>query len=128
MLAASPTPNAALDAVKKNLASSLISLVNFRQFDTRMEAAVPRVSFTANLQRQLSAPPCEPAGGTVRAALESVFAADPLARSYVLDDQGRVRHHVVVFIGGERIRDPVGLSDPVSESDEIFVMQSLAGG
>lgn len=40
----------------------------------------------------------------MRAALESVCAANPRLRSYVLDDQGRVRHHVVVFIGGQRIK------------------------
>jgi molybdopterin synthase sulfur carrier subunit len=89
---------------------------------------MPRVVFTANLQRHISAPPSAAAGGTVRAALEAVFAANPRLRSYVLDDQGRVRHHVIVFVGGQRIRDPVGLSDPVGESDEIFVMQALSGG
>jgi molybdopterin converting factor small subunit len=89
---------------------------------------MPRVVFTANLQRHISAPPSEAPGPTVLAALEAVFATNPRLRSYVLDDQGRVRHHVVVFVGGQRIKDPAGLSDPVSESDEIFVMQSLAGG
>ena len=89
---------------------------------------MPRVVFTANLQRHVSAPPSEAAGGTVRAALESVFSANPRLRSYVLDDQSRLRHHVVVFVGGQRIKDPVGLSDPVNESDEIFVMQALSGG
>jgi molybdopterin converting factor small subunit len=89
---------------------------------------MPRVVFTANLQRHISAPPSEAPGPTVRAALEAVFATNPRLRSYVLDDQGRVRHHVVVFVGGQRIKDPAGLSDLVSESDEIFVMQSLAGG
>lgn len=64
----------------------------------------------------------------MRAALESVFAENPRLRSYVLDDQGRVRHHVVVFIGSQRIKDPTTLSDAVSETDEIFVMQALSGG
>jgi molybdopterin converting factor small subunit len=84
--------------------------------------------FTANLQRHISAPPSQVSGRTVRAALEAVFAVNPRLRSYVLDDQGRVRHHVVVFIGGQRIHDPVTLNDPVGESDEIFVMQALSGG
>jgi hypothetical protein len=57
-----------------------------------------------------------------------VFAANPRLRSYVLDDQGRLRHHVVIFIGEQRILDSVGLSDPVGETDEIFVMQALSGG
>jgi molybdopterin converting factor small subunit len=89
---------------------------------------MPRVVFTANLQRHISAPPSEASGRTVRAALESVFAANPRLRSYVLDDQGRLRHHVVIFIGEQRILDSVGLSDPVGETDEIFVMQALSGG
>lgn len=89
---------------------------------------MPKVIFTANLQRHLSAPPKEAEGRTVRAALESVFAANPRLRSYVLDDQGRVRHHVIVFIGSQRIKDPTTLSDAVSETDEIFVMQALSGG
>jgi molybdopterin synthase sulfur carrier subunit len=93
-----------------------------------MEVVMPRVVFTANLQRHISAPPSEATGRTVRAALEAVFSANPRLRSYVLDDQGRLRHHVAVFVGGQRIRDPMGLSDPVGESDEIFVMQALSGG
>jgi sulfur-carrier protein len=89
---------------------------------------VPRVVFTANLQRHIAAPPSEVQGETVGAALESVFAANPRLRGYVLDDQGRVRRHVTVFIGGERIKDPITLSDSVRDSDEIFVMQALSGG
>jgi hypothetical protein len=65
-----------------------------------MEVAMPRVVFTANLQRHVSAPPSEVAGRTVRAALEAVFTANPRLRNYVLDDKGRVRHHVVEDYGG----------------------------
>jgi sulfur-carrier protein len=93
-----------------------------------IEFVVPRIVFTANLQRHIAAPPSDAAGETVRAVLESVFATNPRLRGYVLDDQGRVRHHVIVFIGSERIKDPVTLSDPVRETDEIFVMQALSGG
>ena len=89
---------------------------------------MPRIIFTPNLQRHISAPATEATGQTVRAVLESVFAENPRLRSYILDDQGRVRRHVVLFIGGQRIRDPIGLSDAVDESDEIFVMQALSGG
>jgi molybdopterin converting factor small subunit len=89
---------------------------------------VPKVVFTANLQRHIAAPPSEVSGSTVRAALESVFATHPRLRGYVLDDQGRIRRHVIVFVRGQRIKDPLGLSDSVGENDEIFVMQSLAGG
>lgn len=87
-----------------------------------------RVVFTANLRRHVSAPEMEASGKTVRAALESVFATNPPLRGYILDDQGRLRHHMVIFVGGQRIADRDGLSDSVGESDEIYVMQALSGG
>jgi sulfur carrier protein ThiS len=89
---------------------------------------MPRVSFTSNLQRHLSAPPSEVKAATVREALEQVFAQNPLVRSYVLDDQGAVRRHVVIFVGGEPIQDRERLSDKVEASDEIAVLQALSGG
>jgi molybdopterin converting factor small subunit len=89
---------------------------------------MPLVEFTANLAHQTSAPACKVAGATVGEALANVFAANPSLRGYVLDDQGAVRRHVVVFLDGTAIRDRTGLSDPVREDSEIFVMQALSGG
>jgi sulfur-carrier protein len=37
-------------------------------------------------------------GSTVQEALDRVFAENPLLRSYLLDDQGRLRQHVNVFV------------------------------
>ena len=87
-----------------------------------------RVHFTPNIQRHLSCPTTEVAGKTVRAVLDAVFTANPAARGYVLDDQGAVRKHVAVFIDGNMIVDRELLSDPVSDSAEIYVMQALSGG
>ena len=67
-------------------------------------------------------------GDTVRAVLDGVFAAQPRLRSYVLDDQDRVRRHVAIYVNGDRIADRDRLSDPVGESDEVFVFQALSGG
>ena len=87
-----------------------------------------KVRFTANLERHIEAPTAEVAGATVREALESVFASNPMLRGYILDDQGALRQHVMVFAGGEQVRDRTGLSDAVSPGTEIFVMQALSGG
>jgi sulfur-carrier protein len=87
-----------------------------------------RVIFTSNLQRHVSAPPVNTPAASVREALEQVFAENPRLRSYILDDQSRVRHHVVIFVSGQRIKDPVTLSDAVEPDDEIYVMQALSGG
>jgi len=89
---------------------------------------VARVSFTPNLRRHLQAPEAVVAGATVREALDQVFRDHPALRGYVLDDQGRLRQHVVVFVDGEQVRDRAGLGDPVGPSSELFVLQALSGG
>ena len=64
----------------------------------------------------------------MRAVLTQVFAAEPRLRSYILDDQDRVRRHVAIYVNGERIVDRDRLSDPVGDADEVFVFQALSGG
>ncbi len=89
---------------------------------------MPQVQFTPNLERHLACPPRAVAGRTVGAALHAVFAENPALRGYVLDDQGRLRKHVLVFVDGDQISDRVHLSDPVKDDSDIFVMQALSGG
>ncbi len=87
-----------------------------------------RVSFTPNLARHVACPPQRVGGSTVRAALDAVFRGNPQLRSYVLDDQGRLRKHVNIFLNDESVRDRDGLSDAVAPGDEVFVFQALSGG
>lgn len=87
-----------------------------------------RVTFTANIQRHVSCPSSEVTGGTVREVLDSVFDGNPSARGYVLDEQGALRQHMVVFVDGAQIRDRVNLSDAVGPDGEVYVMQALSGG
>lgn len=89
---------------------------------------MPRVSFTPNIQRHVACPPLDVTGNTVREVLHEAFSNNPRARSYVLDDQGAVRTHMVVFVNGQQIADRVGLSDLVPKDAEVFVMQALSGG
>lgn len=89
---------------------------------------MPRIAFTANLQRHLPCPTMLAEGATVGEALGRVFAERPRLRSYLLDDQGRVRRHVVIYRNGTPIRDRLRLSDPVEAQDEIYVFQALSGG
>jgi hypothetical protein len=89
---------------------------------------VARVSFTPNLRRHLRTPEAVVPGATVREALSAVFRDHPALRGYVLDDQGRLRQHVVVFVDGEQVRDREGLGDPIGPTSELFVLQALSGG
>lgn len=86
------------------------------------------VVFTPNLRRHVECPTEEVAGATVRAVLDVVFAHNPRLRTYVLDDQGALRHHMNVFVDGEQIADRDRLSDPVRPASEVYVMQALSGG
>jgi hypothetical protein len=87
-----------------------------------------RVTFTQNIQRHVPCPATEAGGRTVYEVLEHVFAANPRARDYVLDNQGAVRRHMVVFVNGRQITDRTRLSDPVPPEGEVCVMQALSGG
>jgi molybdopterin synthase sulfur carrier subunit len=86
------------------------------------------VSFTPNIQRHVSCPATQVEGKTVRQVLDAVFEGNPQARGYVLDDQGAVRQHMVVFVDGLQIRDRQHLTDPVARDGEIYVAQALSGG
>lgn len=87
-----------------------------------------RVAFTTNLQRHVACPAQDVPGNSVRAVLDAVFAANPRLRSYIVDDQNRLRRHVHIYVNESRIADPIGLSDQVRDSDEVFVFQALTGG
>lgn len=89
---------------------------------------MPTVSFTANLRKHVDCPAARVDGTTVAECLASYFEVHPQVRSYVLDEQGRIRRHVAVFVGSEQLADPAAQSDPVESATQITVMQALSGG
>ncbi len=89
---------------------------------------MPNVSFTPNIQRHVNCPSATVSGETVSDALEAAFKENPRARGYVLDEQGAVRPHMVVFVNGRQVQDRKRLSDRVTSTAEIYVAQALSGG
>jgi len=87
-----------------------------------------RISFTANLERHLTCPPVRVRGGTIREVLDEVFDANPQLRSYLVDEHGRLRRHVNVYVNEDPVADRIGLSDIVAPEDDIYVFQALSGG
>ena len=89
---------------------------------------MPTISFTANLRRHVDCPAASVQGSTVAECLAAYFEVHPQVRSYVLDEQAKIRRHVAVFVGSEQLIDPTAQSDPVDSTTEITVMQALSGG
>jgi molybdopterin synthase sulfur carrier subunit len=112
------------DAIRLPFAPDMEDIILTR-WETR---GMARVAFTQNIQRHVACRETEAAGDSVREVLDNLFAANPRARSYVLDDQAALRRHMTVFIDGEMIRDRRHLSDPVTEASSIYVFQALSGG
>ena len=86
------------------------------------------VRFTQNIQRHVACPTRNAAGSTLRAVLDEYFRDNEKARGYVLDEQGKARQHMVVFIDGELFQDRDRLSDRVRPDSVIDVIQALSGG
>ena len=87
-----------------------------------------RIFFTQQLRRFTEAPEVNTDATSLRDALEAAFTGTPNLRGYVLDDQGHLRKHVIVFIDGRRVRDYVQLDDALAADSQVHVLQALTGG
>ncbi len=64
-------------------------------------------------------------GRTVDQALSDLDARFPGIRFRVIDEQGRIREHMRIFVDGERVRD-IGVG--VSARGEVHIFGALSGG
>lgn len=87
-----------------------------------------RLVFTQQLRRFTEVPEIDTRAATLRAALETAFDVNPQLRGYILDEQGHLRQHVVIFIDSRRVTDRVGLNDALTPNSNIHVLQALTGG
>jgi hypothetical protein len=87
-----------------------------------------RVCFTSHLEKHVDCPSQDVNAATVRESLDAIFAKNARLRGYILDDRGRLRQHVVIFVDGRPIVDREQLSDSITATSEIYVMQALSGG
>lgn len=89
---------------------------------------MPTVVLAPNLRRHVDVPPTKLEAATVHEALGRMFEAHPRLRSYVVDEQGMLRKHLMVFVDGRRVTDRERLSDALGETSEVHVFQALTGG
>jgi molybdopterin synthase sulfur carrier subunit len=86
------------------------------------------IAFTSHLQ---AVGPCVSTrydGATLAEVLDAVAADYPLLKGYVLDDQGRVRKHIAIFVDGLMRPRETALATPLTESSTVYVLQALSGG
>ena len=82
------------------------------------------IIFTQQLARFLPVPTLQTQAASLRAALDGAFADNPRLGAYVLDEQGRLRENVVVFIDGQRS----DLDAALRADSKVYVLQALSGG
>jgi molybdopterin converting factor small subunit len=68
------------------------------------------------------------AGGSLLEALTALTTAFPGLGDRILNEQGRVREHVNIFVGNEDSRYTGGLATKVSDGAEISIVPSISGG
>lgn len=67
----------------------------------------------------------EAEGATVAEVLADLDTRHPGLRFRMVDEHGRLRPHMRVFVGEEGTRD---LDTPLAGVDELTIMQALSGG
>lgn len=67
-------------------------------------------------------------GKTVAEAMNDLIQQYPSLRTHLYNGDGALRPFVNLFLNKTNIRDLQGLETPLSESDQILLIPSIAGG
>lgn len=91
---------------------------------------MPRVELTSHLHAffpGLGKGPISVDATTVAEVVRALEARAGFA-FYVCDEAGRLRQHVLVYVGEQRITDRATLTDPVGPDARVLIVQALSGG
>jgi len=86
------------------------------------------ISFTAHLRKVAPPGATQVAATNLGEALDQVFAKAPKLRAYVVDEQNRLRRHVVIFLNGSKLAPANWSAQSLAADDDVYVMQALSGG
>ena len=88
-------------------------------------SAMPRMILTGLIRERAGGLGAIDVGGaTAGAAIASLEASYPALRGWIVDEQGVLRRHVRLFVGGEA----VALDRALARSEELFVVAAISGG
>ena len=88
-----------------------------------------KVSFTSALKRFY--PDLSPQtinASSVAELLNKLEGRFPGLKDYLLDERGRLRKHVNIYIGENLVEDREELKDKITEDDSVLIFQALSGG
>lgn len=84
-----------------------------------------RVGIPEPLRGYTRAPEVEAVGTSIDGLLDDLDRQFPGLRFRVVDEQGRLRPHIRVFVNRARARD---LATEVTPEDDVQILQALSGG
>ncbi len=90
-----------------------------------------RVDLTHHLYQffpQLNGKTIEVPGSTIGDVIQGLETLAPGIGFYVCDERGRLRQHVNIYIGEERVSDRTTLTDLVAPQSRVLIVQALSGG
>jgi len=67
-------------------------------------------------------------GGTLAEVVSALESAHPGIAARVLDDEGKLRRFVNVYVGDEDVRFASGLDTPTPAGSTVSVIPAVAGG
>lgn len=67
-------------------------------------------------------------GATLAEVLDDLESNYPGIRARVLDDNGKVRRFVNVYVGDEDVRFDKGLQTEIAEGAQVSIIPAVAGG
>ena len=67
-------------------------------------------------------------GGTLTEVLESLESSFPGIKARVVDDEGKLRRFVNIYVAEEDVRFSQGLDTPTPDGAQISIIPAVAGG
>ena len=67
-------------------------------------------------------------GETVADIVNNLEEHYPGLRNYIVDEHGKLRQHVNIFVDNQLVKDRDQLNDRIVADNEIYIMQALSGG
>lgn len=87
-----------------------------------------RIAFTPHLRAVGPTQAAAYPGETIREVIAAVAEDFPRLPGYLLDDQGRLRKHIAIFVDGRLAPRDLALDRRLRPETDVFVFQALSGG